>query len=115
MTDSMRCPLTKRYMDRSTMDGFSFSFYCDRCSKEWRSVRYDFNPGSFVTPSDSAVYQMLWNDQHKAAYARAIREGALAFNLCPVCGCKVCQECFYLSEIGMTDVCTDCFKTSERS
>ena len=101
-------PVTKRRIDRSTMEGFSFSFFCDICAGEWRSAWYDFNLGKFVPPVDPAIYQMLWNDQHKAAYERAKLDAAFSFNRCSACGRGVCNQCFHLSETGVSDICKDC-------
>lgn len=101
---------TRRHADRSTMEGFSFGFYCDACGREWESARYAFNSGGLAAPMDPAVYQILWNDQHKAAYERARRDASFAFNRCPVCGRWVCKECFYLSETGVSDICKSCLR-----
>ena len=101
-------PVTKKYADYSTLEGFSFGFFCDKCEKEWRSVRYDFNPGGFALPMDPTVHEMLWNNQHKEAYERVSREASLAFNRCPACGRWVCNACFFLSETGASDICRDC-------
>lgn len=110
MANPLPCPVTKRRVDHSTPEGFSFSFFCDRCGSEWQSARYDFNPGDFVPPIHPTVFQILWNEQHKAAYERANREGAFEFSRCPVCGRRVCKGCFYLSETGVSDICKDCLR-----
>ena len=110
MADSLQNPVTKRYTDHSAMEGFSFSFFCDMCGEEWRSARYDFNPGDFAVPLDPKVFQLLWNGQHKAARERANRDASFLFNHCPVCGRGVCEECFYLAETGASDICKDCLR-----
>ena len=110
MIDPIRNPVTKKCADRSTMEAFSFSFFCDMCGEEWRSARYDFNPGDFAVPLDPKVFQLLWNDQHKAACERANRDASFLFNRCPLCGRRVCKECFYLAETGVTDICKDCLR-----
>lgn len=108
MANPMPNRVTKKSADHSTPEEFSFGFFCDLCGKEWRSERFDFNPGAFVAPIDPSVYEMLWNEQHRAAYERANREASFAFNRCPECGRGVCKECFYLSVTGVSDVCKDC-------
>ena len=115
MRDPPLNPVTKRHLDRSTMEGFAFSFFCDRCEREWRSAWYDFNSREFVLPIDPAVYQILWNDQHKAAYERAKLDAAFVFNHCPECKRSVCNECFHLSETGVSDICKDCASTIRRT
>jgi len=108
MPDPALDPITKRYADHSTPEGFAFSFFCDKCEKEQPSAWYAFNPGGFAPPIDPRVYQMLWTEQHKAAYERANREAFFTFNRCPKCGRRVCMECFYLAETDMSDICKDC-------
>jgi hypothetical protein len=78
------------------------------CEKEWRSARYEFNPGNIAMPLESKVFQLLWNEQHKTAYERANRDASFLFNHCPVCGRRVCDECFFLAETGVSDICKDC-------
>jgi len=108
MMDPAANPVTKKSADYCALEKFAFGFFCDRCGKEWRSMRYDFNPGSFVQPLDPAVFEILWNDQRRAAHERANREAALAFNRCRACGRWVCQACYCLSETGVSDICKDC-------
>jgi hypothetical protein len=110
MLGPMHNPLTKKRADHSTMEIFSFSFYCDMCEKEWRSARYAFNSGSLAAPIDPMAFQLLWNEQHKAAYERANRDASFQFNRCPVCGRWVCRGCFYLSEVGVSDICKECLR-----
>jgi hypothetical protein len=62
-----------------------------------------------AAPVDPAVYQMLWSDQHKAAYERMKLDASFEFNRCPLCGRKVCRDCFYLSGSGISDICKDCY------
>jgi len=108
MPDPTLGPVTKRYADHSTPEGFAFSFFCDKCGEEKQSAWYAFNPGGFLPPIDPQVFQMLWNDQHKAAYERANHEAFFAFNRCPECERRVCTDCFYLSEMDVSDICKDC-------
>ena len=108
-------PVTKRRFDRSTLEGFSFGFCCDMCGAEWRSTRYGFNPGDLEAPIDPMVFQLLWNEQHRAAYERAKLDAAFVFNRCPVCGRSVCNRCFHLSETGVSDICKGCISTTRRA
>ena len=109
MTDPMYAPITEKCVDHSTVDDFSFGFVCSICSKEWISERYRFNPGSIALPLDPEVFQILWNDQHKAAFARANRDAIFQFNRCTLCCQRVCKCCFHLSETGLSDICKNCF------
>lgn len=108
MPDLTRDPVTFQYTDRSTVNAFSFGFLCGLCGAEWRSQTYAFNPGSLSPPIDPTLYQMLWSEQHRAAYERAKRDVSFGFNHCPMCGRWVCKNCFYLSETGLSDICADC-------
>ena len=101
-------PVTKKRIDYSTLKGFSFGFFCDMCGREWRSTRYDFNPGGFPSSMDLTVHELLWNNQHRDACERANREASLEFNRCPACSRWVCEACFFLSETGAPDICRDC-------
>ena len=102
--------VTKKRADRSTMDAFSFSFFCDICEIEWRSARYKFNPGDYTAQINPVMCRMLWNDQHTAAYERAKRDAGFEFNRCPMCGRGVCNACFHLSGTGVSDICVDCLR-----
>lgn len=112
--DSIPAAVTEKYADHSTVDAFSFSFYCDMCGKEYHSVRYALNAGGLPAPIDPAVYQMVWNDQHKAAFDRANLDASFVFSRCPLCGRRVCDACFYVSETGISDVCEDCRKKESK-
>ena len=113
MTGPTRNSVAKKHADHSVMEAFSFGFFCDMCGKEWRSARYDFNPGGLSPQADPMAYQMLWIDQHNAAFERANRDASFEFNRCPVCGRWVCKECFYLSDTGISDICMDCMRKQE--
>jgi len=108
MTDPARSPVISSHADRSTMESFAFGFSCGLCGKEWQGARYDFNPGNLVLPIQPAIFQLLWNEQHRAAFDRASLEASFEFNRCPLCGRWVCKACFYLSGSGISDICTDC-------
>jgi len=108
MVDPTRDPVTVKCADRSTLEEFSFSFFCDLCGKEWQSARYGFHAGDFAAPLDPKVFQLLWSAQHNAAFERANQDASYAFNRCPVCGRWVCEACFYLAETGISDICMDC-------
>ena len=91
----MLSPVTRQFTDHSTPETFAFTFYCDRCSKPVRSETYRFDLKGFVPPVDERVQTMIWNQQHEEAYERANREAGAWFNRCPVCGCRICDDCLY--------------------
>ena len=105
-------PLSK-YSDRSTLDSFQFVFFCDRCGVGVKSERYAFETQEFHRPLNEKAGALLWTRQHDAAYARANDEALTDFNLCPVCGRRVCCDCFYVSSEEVTDLCLDCMDTKD--
>ena len=108
-------PVTKTFTDRSTMKAFSFSFFCDKCGREWRSTPQAFVPGALATPVNLQVIRMLWNAQHRAAYERANLEALYAFTLCPACARRLCSACFYASETESDTHCNDCLEKTPRN
>lgn len=106
-------PITKKYADRSTRKVFAFSFYCDKCGKEWRSTPQVFDPGELKSPPDIRIYRMLWNGQHKAAYEQANLEAIYAFSYCLECGRRMCMDCFCRSETDIGESCKDCLLEKE--
>lgn len=100
--------ITKRTVDHSDRSRFSFSFFCDRCGKEWRSETLPFRQGCFTAVEHEEALSLLWNDEHKAAFERANVEAQFHFTFCPVCGRTVCDDCLYVSGGMVTDICRSC-------
>ena len=109
-------PITKKYTNVSTEDVFQFVFHCDRCGAGIESERYKFNAESFESPPESHAHAhaLLWTLQHEEAYERANSEARFDFNLCPVCGRRVCNHCFHVTQDAATDMCTDCRQAREK-
>jgi hypothetical protein len=101
-------PLTKRTVDHSGAESFSFSFFCDCCGKEWRSPVIWFEKGGMTIEHEEAR-TLLWAKEHSAAFEQANLEAHLKYNLCEKCGKRVCNECF---DIGNVDsgLCRECVK-----
>lgn len=99
-------PVTKRWDDRSTDRWFRFVFYCDRCGAAWESERYPFSLREAAPQSsaEESARMLLWRTEHDAAYERANTEALFHFNRCPVCGARVCDSCYLLTE----DLCASC-------
>ncbi len=100
--------ITKRVRDRSTDRFFKFSFYCDRCGKEWTSDPYYFENAfsSSPTEGEKRARDIMWRTDHDAAFERANLEARLRFDQCDACGRRVCDECFAMEEDD--DLCVDC-------
>jgi len=104
----MSLPLTRKSVDRSTTENFAFSFFCDRCGKEWRSETMPFNQGNFTAIEHDEARQLLWASEHKAAFEQANLDARMKFNLCPACGRRVCDDCFCFESELSEKACKDC-------
>ena len=95
-------PVTRKFKDLSTERYYQFAFYCDACGAVWTSERYPFC-GQRETPmgaEEQKAMDLLWKTDHTAAYERANQEAMLHFNKCPLCGKRVCDDCF--SELALS-------------
>lgn len=108
----MLTSVTRQYKDFSTPDEFAFAFYCDRCGREWQSDNYRFERKGFETPMDERIRTMLWYQQHEEAYERANCEAGARFNRCPICGCRICDDCLYIGSKETPNSCKTCGDTS---
>ena len=100
--------ITEKSTDHSDSGRFSFSFYCDKCGKEWTSETTALSGmGSTVIENEEAR-QMLWANEHRLAFEAANLEAQMHFNRCPVCGKRVCDDCFCVEEKEHGGVCRDC-------
>jgi hypothetical protein len=101
-------PLTEHCTDHSTEKEFGFSFACDLCGKEWRSVTVPYERAGFSNVACAEAEQRIWADEHRVAFEQANLEAVFHFNYCRDCGRWVCDECFLVAEDGRGDVCADC-------
>lgn len=94
--------ITKRFRDRSTDRFFKFSFYCDRCGREWTSSEYPFEHGfsGELGEDEKKARDILFRIDHDAAFERANLEARLRFNQSKSCDGFVCDECFAIEEEG---------------
>ncbi len=99
-------PITKRYDDCSTDRYFHFIFYCDSCNSKWENEQYPFSmrDAPQCNEENEEARALLWKAEHNAAYERANTEALFHFNRCPLCGKRVCDNCF--SEVE--DICLNC-------
>ena len=94
--------------DVSTPDSFGFVFHCERCGAGIASEIYAFNTEGIDTTKDGNVRALLWARQHKSAYARALDDAKYEFSACPVCGRRVCCNCFHAGAEAGESHCADC-------
>jgi hypothetical protein len=103
----MSKPLTRRTTDLSDEKGFSFSFFCDCCGKEWKSPAVSFETGGLTIEHEEAR-TLFWANEHRIAFEQANLEALMHFNLCPDCGKRVCDDCYGFDEIRRIGVCRGC-------
>ena len=103
-----RKSFTKKSIDHSDMGKFSFSFFCDRCGREWVSETKPFSGGGCTSVTNYDALKLLWANEHRTAFDEANLEARLKFNTCTVCGSKVCDDCFCFGEGSKDDVCVEC-------
>jgi len=103
-----------RFTDLSAENGFLFEFHCDRCGRGERSERYEFSPGDLSSPPSGEVREMIWLHQHRFAFLRAEQDARYLFNTCPVCGRRVCCDCFRVTDDGCGDMCLDCLEAAQK-
>ena len=94
----MSASLTRKSTDHSSPEQFTFGFFCDCCGAEWRSLAIPFESGGFSAIEHETVRQLIWAQEHKAAFDRANLEAHFNFNYCPESGRWVCDECFEKNE-----------------
>jgi len=102
--------LTKLKTDNSDRKGFSFSFYCDCCGKEWKSPLTPYLSGGYASIEHKETKKLIWMWEHEAAFEYANAEAHLHFNKCSECGKWVCDACFYVhrkKEDGLCRVCSE--------
>jgi hypothetical protein len=101
-------PITNVFADHSTPEAFAFSFFCDKCGREWRSVIHMDDPCTLKPPVDPEI-MVIWREgRHRIAYERSNLEAACEFNYCPECGLRMCMGCFFRSETDIAEICKDC-------
>jgi hypothetical protein len=103
----MSKPLTKKVVDHSGRETFSFSFYCDICGKEWKSRTMPFETGGLTIEHEEAR-TLLWAKEHSTAFERANVDALMHFNECARCGKRVCDNCFNVDIEIM--LCGECGK-----
>jgi hypothetical protein len=100
--------LTKKSIDHSDTGKFSFSFFCDRCGKEWVSHEKPFTGGICSSVENEKALKLLWGNEHLAAFNEANLEAHSQFSRCPKCNKRVCDDCFSLDGVDYMGLCRDC-------
>lgn len=103
-----RKALTKKTSDHSTGSGFSFSFFCEVCGKEWASRWKPFSGGQCSIVENDEALKLLWAYEHRAAFDEANLEAHFHFANCPYCGKWVCDDCFCVEDDEFGGSCREC-------
>ena len=106
-TDKLNTINVNDYSDGS---GFAFGFKCHICGSERRSEYTPFKYDGIAGYFDKKDLEYLWEEERRRAYDQAKQEAAVLFNRCPVCRAWVCDECFFVTDKDLTDLCTDCIE-----
>jgi len=101
-------PLTEKTIDHSDGKHFSFSFFCDKCGKEWKSPVQDFTGMGNTGIENEEALRLLWAHEHQLAYETANYDARGYFSKCPICGKRVCDDCFDIEEKEHGGVCREC-------
>lgn len=113
---------TRNYQDKSTDNGFQFTFDCDRCGNGYESTFQGSATGMVSGALDTAAnifggifgaaaqigdraHSVAWQQQKDAAFAKAIEEVKPNFVQCRRCGKWVCKEVCWNKDRGL---CKDC-------
>ena len=106
--EPMRQILMERMKDASTQDAFCFTLRCEECRKVWHGAPVPFSKAG-VTPSTEGkriIYNTLYEKEKRYALEKTAGEGERLFNVCPICGRLVCDECFMICDD--IDICCAC-------
>ncbi len=113
---------TRNFNDSSTANGFQFEFFCDRCGNGYQSTFQGSATGMVSGALDTAAnifggllgaaaqigeraHSVAWEQQHDAAFAKAVEEVKGNFNQCRRCGKWVCREVCWNKDRGLCKEC----------
>ena len=89
--------VTKKYVDASTEEQYSFSFFCDCCGRVVSTTKLAFHSGFekklFLFRAEQRARELVWQRDHESAYERANIEALKKLNRCVVCGAAICSDC----------------------
>lgn len=104
----MRQRIKELLIDRSTVEEFRFVLRCMECGREWTSPPVRFSKAGIQPESEGkrVIFQTLYRREWESARERAVAAAGKAFNLCPICGRLVCDNCFLVCDD--LDLCAAC-------
>ncbi len=116
----------KKHEDHSTENGFQFEFFCDSCSKGFKTK---FKPWTYATASGVAetlgsifggyieavsdlgenLKDNAWEKAHAKAFEKAIKDTKPDFEQCPDCHLWICRtNCWVAGD----EICVKCAGTA---
>lgn len=104
----MRKLIEQSLEDLSTRDAFLFRVRCGYCGQAYANRPVRFTKAG-ITPASAEkriLFDVIYDQEHRAARTVAIRSMAEHFNLCPVCRRMVCNRCFLICDD--LDMCAAC-------
>ena len=104
----MRRLASDRLLDCSTVEEFRFFLPCGECGRIWKSRPARFSRAGLQpeTEGKRVIYRTLYERERAEARTAAETELFQSFNLCPICGRLVCDDCFRVCED--LDLCAAC-------
>lgn len=99
--------LLTRLQDCSTRERFQFYLRCGECGKIWYSSPLRFSRANAPPAGErQVVYEIIRKREREAALRLACGQAKECFNICPVCGRLVCDDCFLVGD--ELDMCRSC-------
>ena len=104
----MKKKIIERLIDRSDQNSFCSALRCESCGKTWVSQPVKFSKENVApaTEGKKVVFSVLYEREREQARQKAAQNASYHFNLCPICGQMVCNDCFLVCED--LDMCKSC-------
>ena len=99
----------KKYLKDISSDSlYQFSISCQICGRSWDSRPLPFSKAGSQpeTAEKKIIYDVMYQRELEAARDSAVLAGKDHFNLCPICGKLVCDDCFMICDD--LDMCREC-------
>ena len=92
----------------SSKNVFLFHVICQSCGLEYGNRPIRFSKANIVpdTKNKQIIYDVLYEQELRAARQVAIRNAAEQMNYCPICRRLVCNQCFLICDD--LDMCRQC-------
>ena len=111
----MKQKILERLTDRSNPSSFCSTVRCESCGKTWIGERVKFSKWNShpITEGKKLAFSVLYEQEREQARQMAARKASYHFNLCPICGRMVCNDCFLVCED--IDMCIGCAEKLQKT